>query len=280
MTDRILFLLCFLLIVISTCSSSEASVLATAANFSVLGGSSVVNTGPTVLNGDLGLYPGTSITGTNTITLIPPSAIHNKDSVSLQAQIDLTAAVDALEHLPFTIDLTGQNLGGLTLFPGVYRFGTSAQINGLLTLDAQTKPGALFVFQIQSTLNETANSNVSVINGTADTGIFWRVGTSATLDTNAMFAGNILAGQSITLNTNSAIECGRALAQGGSVTLNTNVVSNSCSFNDGTGRSDFGSFGFSGQSVPEPGTVVMLSAGSLALVGKWLFDRHHRCSSC
>ena len=147
-------------------------------------------------------------------------------------------------------------------------------------MDAQTNPGALFVFQIVTTLNETANSKVQVINGTPDTAVFWRVGTSATLDTNAMFAGNILADQSITLNRNSAIECGRALAQNGAVTLDTNGVSNSCSFNGGTGRGDFGSFGFSGQSVPEPGTVVMLSAGSLTLVGKWWLDRHHRCSSC
>jgi len=111
MTDRILFVFCFLLIVISTSSSSEASILATAANFSVLGGSSVVNTGPTVLNGDLGLYPGTSITGTGPITLISPSTVHNDDSASLQAKIDLTAAVTALELLPFTTNLSGLELG-------------------------------------------------------------------------------------------------------------------------------------------------------------------------
>ena len=130
MTNRILFAFFILLIVFSTCSSSEASLLSTAANFSVLGGSTVTNTGQTVLNGDLGLNPGTSITGAGTITLISPSTVHNDDSASLQAKIDLTAAVTALELLPFTTNLSGLELGGMTLVPGVYRFGSSAQSAG------------------------------------------------------------------------------------------------------------------------------------------------------
>jgi hypothetical protein len=266
------------------CSSSQASILLNASSFAVLSGSTATNTGNTTLNGNLGIFPGTAITGSVPITFINPSGVHDTDALALQAKMDEAAAYVSLELLPFTMDLSGQNLGLLTLVPGVYRFGTSAQIDGNLTLDAQNNPNALFVFQVGSALNETVGSTVRVVNGNAGTGVFWRVGSSATLNTNAIFAGNILADQSITLNTGAAILCGRALTQNGAVTLDTNVISNSCSFNNGTGRTDFGSLGFSGQSqsqsVPEPGSALLLAAGSLALVGKWWFDRQRRSSPC
>ena len=101
--------------------------------------------------------------------------------------------------------------------------------------------------------------------------MYWQVGSSATLGTTTAFAGNILALDSITLNTNAKILCGRALAQTGAVTMDTNTISNNCStFNNGTGRSDFGSAGFSGgsgsgQAIPEPGTMALFSIGFISL---------------
>jgi type VI secretion system secreted protein VgrG len=121
---------------------------------------------------------------------------------------------------------------------------------------------ALFVFQIGSTLTTASGSSVNVINGTSSTGVFFDVGSSATLGTSTTFAGNILALASITLNTGAQITCGRAIAKTGSVTLDNNLISNNCDANDlGTGRTDFGSGGFSGEAIPEPGTYALLGSG-------------------
>ena len=138
-------------------------VLGTAANFAVLAGSTVTNTGPTVLTGGLGVSPGTAVTG------FPPGAvtggtIHAADAVAAQAQTDLTTAYTTAAGLTPTADLTGQDLGGLTLTPGVYHFASSAQLTGTLTLDSLGDPNAEFVFQIGSTLTTASNSHVVEIN--------------------------------------------------------------------------------------------------------------------
>ena len=151
---------------------------------------------------------------------------------------------------------------------GVYRFNNSAQLTGTLTLDAQGNPNALFVFQIGSTLTTASGSSVKVINGGANNGVYWQVGSSATLGTSTVFAGNILALTSITMTTSAEILCGRALARNGAVTMDTNVISGNCASGGdfGSGRTDFGSAGFSGaaaQVVPEPGTLGLLSLGLL-----------------
>ena len=123
--------------------------------------------------------------------------------------------------------MTGQDLGGLTLTPGVYCFSSSAQLTGTLTLDAQGNPNAVFIFKIGSTLTTASNSSVVVINTGGNSSIacnvFWQVGSSATLGTGTSFAGNILALTSITLNTGANVS-GRVLARNGAVTLDTNNV--------------------------------------------------------
>jgi type VI secretion system secreted protein VgrG len=143
----------------------------------------------------------------------------------------------------------------------------SASILGSAINFAVGNPNAIFVFQIGSTLTTASLATVNVINGGTTTGVYWDIGSSATLGTDTAFAGNILALTSITLNTGAKILCGRAFAQNGAVTMDTNTISNNCSAGGdfGSGRSDFGSEGFSGGALPapEPGTAEFFGVGLL-----------------
>ena len=205
-------------------SQATRPPLGTAANFAMLAASAVTNTGPTLMVGDLGISPGNSVTG------FPPGVevgtAHIADAVALQAQNDLaTAYVDAAGQ-PCNVDLTGQDLGGKTLTPGVYCFSSSAQLTGQLTLDSQGNPASVFIFQIGTTLTTASNSSVLQINGTQACNIFWQVGSSVTTGTATTFAGNILAHTSISATT-SAVFDGNLYAHTGAVTMDTNTITHS-----------------------------------------------------
>jgi type VI secretion system secreted protein VgrG len=199
-----------------------APSLGAAGSFAVVASSTVTNTGPTVLNGDLGVSPG------NTATGFPPGTVtgttHLGDANSLAAQGGVTTAFNALGSQACNLDLTGTDLGGLTLTPGVYCFSSSAQLTGTLTLNGLGNAGSVWVFKIGSTLTTASGSSVAFINGGQACGVFWRVGSSATLGTATNFAGNVLAQASISLNT-GANNSGALFARTGAVTLDTNVVS-------------------------------------------------------
>lgn len=263
-------LACLLALALPTAAWSTP-ILGAAQSFTVLGGSTVTNAGSTTVNGDIGVAPGTAVTGMESTTLF--GAVHSGDAAAALAHMDAIAASDYLSGLSFTTDLTGQDLGGMILTAGIYRLSSSAQLTGTLILDAQNMANALFVFQIGTTLTTASASGVNVINGAADTGVFFDVGTSAVLGAGSMFAGNLLATDSITLNAGASLLCGRALALNGAVTLDTNLVSNDCTAGGAFGSTsvDYGSQGFSGvdvaADVPEPASGLLLAAGLAALAG-------------
>ena len=243
----------------SHASAAASPTLGTAESFAVLGGSTVTNTGPTVVNGNLGVDPGSAVTG------FPPGlvingTIHAADAVALQAQNDDTTAYNALAGEACNFNLTGQDLAGLTLVPGVYCFSSSAQLSGALTLDAQGDPAAVFIFQIGSTLTTASSASVRVINGGQGCNVFWQVGSSATIGTATSFVGNILALTSITVTTDASI-AGRALAQNGAVTMDTNSIAFAvCATpapDGGGGPSDGGQSDGGGGTCPTVSTVTV-----------------------
>jgi type VI secretion system secreted protein VgrG len=245
-------------------SAWSTTILGAAAPFTVLGGSTVTNTGPTTVFGDIGVAPGAAITGLDFMTLY--GAASRSDAAAAMAHASAVAAGDYLSSLMSTQDLTGLDLGGMTLMAGIYRLSSSAQLTGTLLLDAQHDSNALFVFQIGTSLTTAADSAVAVINGGADTGVFFDVGTSAVLGTGSQFVGNLIANESITMNTSASLLCGRAVALNGAVTLDSNMLSNDCTANSlGTASNDFDSQGFAGvasvTNVPEPASVLMTVAG-------------------
>jgi hypothetical protein len=230
----------------TTALAAQAPVLlGTTEHFAVLAGSTITNTGSTTISGevgaDVGLAPGTSITGDGLITLAG-GVFHQADAVADMAKADLvTAYNDAAGRTPVTRIAT--QLGGQTLIPGVYDSASGTfDITGTLTLNAGGDPDGVFIFLTESTLITASNSNISLLGSARFCRIFWQVGSSATLGTNSNFVGHILAMTSITANTGATVQ-GQLLARNGAVTLDTNNIIN----------------GFCGLSVtPAPGNTPTL----------------------
>jgi hypothetical protein len=188
-------------------------------SFAVIAGQTLTNTGPTTINGNIAISPGTSYTGSGSVTQAGGAA-YLGDAVAGRIQSELTTLYTVLAGRPASVDLTGQDLGGMTLTGGVYNFDSSAGLatNQTLTLDAGGDPNAIFIFNIGSTLIAGSDSSVVLANGAQAGNVFYRVGSSATLDTSSKLEGQIVALTSITLNTSASITCGSAFARNGSVT--------------------------------------------------------------
>lgn len=218
-------LLCLLAIicgVISAVGQSSVS-LGAAGSFAVLGGSAVTDAGGSSFYGNVGVSPGTSITGIGGSS-VSGGAIHNNDTLAMQAHTSAEAAYGTITGFSPGSDLSGSDLGGMILAPGFYTFATSAQLTGNLTLDGLGFTNPEWIFQIGSTLTTASASKVLAINGANSSNVFFQVGSSASLGTGTEFVGNILADQSITSTSGVTVE-GRLLAINAAVTLDGTVVS-------------------------------------------------------
>jgi hypothetical protein len=265
-----IFLTIFLVSPILVMAATPKVELGATESFAVLGGQSVTNTGSSTIGGSLGgnvgVSPGSSITG------FPPGVISNgtthiNTAQAIQAQADLTAAYLDAAGRPSSADLSGQDLGGMTLTTGVYTFSSSAQLTGTLTLDAEGDPEAVFIFQIGSTLTTAPSSVVELINGASFCRVFWQVTSSATIQTSSVFVGHVFALTSITAETNSKIQ-GQLLARNGSVTLDAVTITNGvCAAapiddDNGNGIPDTGSL----TSRTVYGLILLIVGSSLALI--------------
>jgi hypothetical protein len=209
-----------MVVFVGSANAATPVPLGAAAGFSVLAGSTVTNTGPTTVQGDLGVSPGTAVTG------FPPGilagTLHSADAVALQAKADLTTAYnDAAGRGPSTT--VAVELGGQTFTPGVYGSAAALGLTGSVVLDGQGSSDGVFVFQAGSTLITASGSSVLLINGANPCNVFWQVGSSATLGTGTHLVGSILAMASITLTTGATVD-GRALARNAAVTMDTNSI--------------------------------------------------------
>lgn len=207
----------------TTGACSQVAVnLRSAGNFAVLAGSTVTNTGPSSVTGDLGVSPNNAWTGFPPGNLIGTEHLGNPTAATAIA--DLTTAYnDAAGRTLCAVTVAG-NLGGMTLAPGLYTSTSSLEItSGDLTLDAQGDSDAVFIFQMASTLTTTSGRQVILAGGAKAANVYWQVGSSATLGTTSAFRGTIMADQAITLDTNATLD-GRALARIAAVTLATNTI--------------------------------------------------------
>ena len=232
-----------LLVFVHSAAASAAQPqvgLGTAEPFGLLAGSTITNTGSSIINGQVGLSPGTAVTG------FPPGTVngatHIADAVALQAQADLTVAYnDAAGRKPATA--VPADLGGLTVTSGVYKSAAALGLTGTITLDGQGNPNAVFIFQAGSSLTTATSSRVRLINGARACNVAWQVGSSATLGTSTTFNGNLMALSSISVNDSVTVN-GRLLARNGAITLINDTVSTaSCANSTTTGTGGGGGGG-------------------------------------
>jgi hypothetical protein len=244
----------------SSALGAPASVgLGSAASFSVLGGSTVTNTGPTTMFGDLGLSPGSSVTGAPHVL----GATHVDDAVAIGAKNDLTTAYNDAASRPSN-GSAGTDLAGQVFLPGVRTASSSLLLSsGSVTLDAQGNPNAVFVFQIGSTLITGSNTTVLLVNGAQACNVFWQVGSSATLGTGTRFVGTIMASATITANTAATIH-GRLLAQTGAVNLDTNTITTSTCASSASGSGGGTETATGGGSTTSGGSTTGVGTSSPA----------------
>ncbi len=215
-------LLCSVTAALSGSLAGQAPSLGAASNFAVLAASTVANAGASNLRGDVGVAPGTSITGFPPAILI--GTLHAGDPIAVQAEADALLAYASMTANVCGTDLTGQDLGGLVLAPGTYCFDVAATLAGTLTLDGQGQPGAVFVIRTGSTLTTAVASAVALVNGATAENVYWRIGSSATLGTGSTMVGTMIAQASITASA-GAVVSGRLIALTAAVTMDTVGIS-------------------------------------------------------
>ena len=203
-------------------TGASAPSLGAAAGFAVLGASTVTCTGASAVTGDVGVSPGTGITGFNPPCTIA-GAIHPGDAQAVQAHADLATAYAGLAAAACEHNLTGQELGGQTLAPGVYCFDTTAGITGALTLDARGNSAAAWIFQMGSAITTATGSSVVLAGGAKAGNVFWKAGSAATIGTATAFQGSLLASATVTMVGGSSL-AGRALSVNAAVTLDNNRI--------------------------------------------------------
>ncbi len=283
MKYRVFFMLVllFALPLLAVSAYADSFTDLAAENFAVLGAAAVTNTGSSTINGNVGVSPGSSI-GITGITLTGPGDAFYTTATSLAgaAQISAASVYSTLQALSGT-NLTGQDLGGLTLGAGVYKFSSSAQLTGTLTLNFAGAGNEVIVIDTGSSLTTASGSSVVLEGATSTDSVFWAVGSSATLGTSTSFQGNIIAKESDTLGTGATDGCGSVIALTGAVTLDTNTISKGCNGTTATTVAGLGpgTAGTTGgaTATPEPGTLALLSFGLLGMV--FLTFRKSRISS-
>jgi len=272
------FSLGLLILSVLAVNAHAQGILGTAGSFAVLGASAVTNTGSTTLNGNLGVYSGSSI-GLTGITLhgTEYTPTIGTSGVAQTAQSDASTAYSSLKGLSsIGYSLTGQDLGGMILGAGVYTFTSSAQLTGTLTLNFAGASNETIVIDIGSTLTTASGSSVSIENAGSNDSVYWVVGSTATLGTSTSFEGNIIALASDTLNTGATDGCGSVIALNGPVTLQGNTISTGC--NSATTTQGLGPGG-TPTVVPEGGSTLLYLSILLLPIGAMRAFRFRR-SSC